>query len=84
MMEKLDLDTGAPMIDKDGKVIMEEMTALNSRSIAFKLVPVFDVSQIYGEPLPQLAEDLTGNVAHYEAFLDSLKAISPLPSCLNR
>ena len=79
MMEKLDPDTGAPMIDKDGKVIMEEMTAIPKRSIAFKLVPVFDVSQTAGEPLPQLAEDLIGNVEHYEAFLDSLKAISPLP-----
>ena len=79
LMEKIDPETGAPMVDKDGKLIMEEMTALTSRSIAFKLVPVFDVSQTYGEPLPQLAEDLTGNVAHYEAFLDSLKAISPLP-----
>jgi hypothetical protein len=79
LMEKLDPETGAPMLDANGKVIMEEMTALTSRSIAFKLVPVFDVSQTYGEPLPQLAEDLTGNVAHYEAFLDSLRAISPLP-----
>ena len=70
LMEKLDPETGAPMVDKDGKVIMEEMTALTSRSIAFKLVPVFDVSQTYGEPLPQLAEDLTGNVEHYEAFFD--------------
>jgi len=79
LMEKLDPETGAPMLGKDGKVIMEEMTALSSRSVAFKLVPVFDVSQTYGDPLPQLAEDLTGNVEHYEAFLDSLKAISPLP-----
>ena len=37
LMEKLDPETGAPMIDKDGKVIMEEMTALTNRSIAFKL-----------------------------------------------
>jgi len=79
MMEKLDPETGAPMVDANGKVIMEEMTVLNNRSIAFKLVPVFDVSQTHGEPLPQLAENLTGNVVHYEAFLDSLKAISPLP-----
>ena len=79
MMEKLDPETGAPMVDANGKVIMEEMTALTSRSIAFKLVPVFDVSQTYGEPLPQLAEDLTGNVEHYEAFLDTLKEICPLP-----
>jgi len=79
LMEKLDPETGAPMVDENGKVIMEEMTALTSRSIAFKLVPVFDVSQTYGDPLPQLAENLTGNVEHYESFLDSLRAVSPLP-----
>ena len=79
LVEKLDPETGAPMIDANGKVIMEEMTSLNSRSIAFKLVPVFDVSQTYGEPLPRLAENLSGNVEHYEAFLDSLKNVSPLP-----
>jgi hypothetical protein len=78
MMEKLDPETGAPMLDTNGKVIMEEMTALKTE-VRFKLVPVFDVSQTAGDPLPQLAEDLTGNVEHYEAFLDTLKAVSPLP-----
>jgi len=79
MMEKLDPQTGTPMKDENGKVIMEEMTALNAKGVGFKLVPVFDVSQTYGEPLPQLAEDLTGNVEHYEAFLDTLREVSPLP-----
>jgi len=78
LMEKLDPDTGAPLLDKDGKVIMEEMTALTSGT-RFKLVPVFDVSQTYGEPLPELAENLTGNVDHYSAFMDALKDVSPLP-----
>ena len=78
LMEKLDPETGAPMLDASGKVIMEEMTALKT-DIRFKLVPVFDVSQTVGDPLPQLAENLTGNVAHYEAFLDTLRAVSPLP-----
>ena len=78
LMEKLDPETGVPLLDKDGKVIMEEMTTLGSGP-RFKLVPVFDVRQTHGEPLPELAEDLTGNVAHYEAFMDALKAVSPLP-----
>ena len=79
MFEKLDPTTNKPILDDDGKPVMEEMTELTKRNIAFKLVPVFDVSQTYGEPLPQLAENLTGNVEHYEAFLDTLKSISPLP-----
>ena len=78
LFEKLDPETGAPMLDKDGKVIMEELTELSS-GVRFKLVPVFDCSQTYGDPLPELAEDLTGNVEHYEAFLQSLKEVSPLP-----
>jgi len=78
LMEKLDPETGAPLLDKDGKVIMEEMTALTNE-IKFKLVPVFDQSQTYGDPLPELVENITGNVAHYEAFLETLKFVSPLP-----
>ena len=39
---------------KDGKIIMEEMTDVNSLRAAFKLVPVFDVSQTAGEPLTAL------------------------------
>jgi uncharacterized protein YqiB (DUF1249 family) len=78
LMEKLDPETGAPLLDNDGKVIMEEMTALTG-GVRFKLVPVFDVSQTYGDPLPELIEDLTGNVDHYAAFMDALKDVSPLP-----
>ena len=78
LMEKLDPETGAPLLDANGKVIMEEMTALNN-GIRFKLVPVFDVQQTYGDPLPELVENLTGNVAHYTAFMDALKEVSPLP-----
>ena len=78
LMEKLDPETGAPLLDEDGKPVMEEMTALVSRP-RFKEVPVFDVSQTEGEPLPEIVEPLTGGVAHYEAFLDALRAVSPLP-----
>ncbi|MCL2775701.1 MAG: DUF3849 domain-containing protein [Oscillospiraceae bacterium] len=78
MMEKLDPETGAPLLDEHGRIIMEEMTALTN-GIKFKLVPVFDVSQTYGEPLPELVENISGNVVHYEAFIDTLKIVSPLP-----
>ena len=80
MMEKLDPATGAPLLDNDGKVVMEEMTPLSALNpVKFVLVPVFDVSQTGGEPLPELIEDITGNVAHYEAFVDALKEVSTLP-----
>ena len=78
LMEKLDPETGAPLLDANGNVVMEEMTALTN-GVRFKLVPVFDVSQTYGEPLPELTENLTGNVENYNAFMDALKDVSPLP-----
>jgi hypothetical protein len=81
LMQKLDTETGAPLLDAAGKPVMEEMTAMTSGP-RFKLVPVFDVSQTYGEPLPELVENLTGDVAHYEAFMDALRAVSPLPIIL--
>ena len=78
LMEKLDPETGAPILDENGKVIMEEMTALTN-GIKFKLVPVFDISQTHGDPLPELVENISGDVAQYTAFIDTLKAVSPLP-----
>lgn len=77
LMEKLNPDTGTPLLDESGKPVMEEMTAYSRPR--FKLVPVFDVSQTYGDPLPELVENLTGNVEQYEAFLDTLRDVSPLP-----
>jgi hypothetical protein len=77
LMEKLDPETGAPLLDENGKAMLEEMTALTN-GVKFKLVPVFDVRQTYGDPLPELIEDLTGNVGHYAAFMDALKEVSPL------
>jgi len=79
LMEKLDPATGTPLFDKDGKPIMEEMSSVSSLRVNFILVPVFDVSQTYGDPLPELVENITGNVAHYEAFIDALREVSPLP-----
>ena len=74
--EKLDPDTKQPMLDADGKVIMEEKEI---KIPMFKPVTVFDVSQTQGKPLPQLASDLTGNVQNYEVFMEALRRSSPVP-----
>ena len=47
--------------------------------ILFNVVYVYDVSQPDGKALPTLVQDLTGNVEQYAAFMDALKAVSPLP-----
>lgn len=74
--QKLDPDTRYPILGSDGLPVTEEVEVRIAR---FKVIPVFDVSQTDGKPLPSLAEDLTGNVKHYELFLDALRAVSPLP-----
>ena len=76
-LEKLDPVTKQPIIGEDGQPVMEEYVKM--QSARFKIVPVFDVSQTEGEPLPELAETLTGDVARYGLFMDSLRAVSPLP-----
>lgn len=45
----------------------------------YKPVTVFDVSQTEGRPLPQLAHDLSGNVANYDVFMEALRRSSPVP-----
>ena len=74
--EKRDPDTNLPMLDADGKVIVEEKEI---KIPMFKPVTVFDVSQTDGKPLPQLAADLQGNVQNYEAFMEALRRASPVP-----
>jgi len=74
--EKRDPDTNLPMLDADGKVIIEEKEI---KIPMYKPVTVFDVSQTDGKPLPQLASDLQGNVQNYEVFMEALRRSSPVP-----
>ena len=73
---KLDPDTKTPMLDADGKVMVEEKEV---KIPMYKVVSVFDVSQTEGKPLPQLASDLNGNVQQYEVFMEALRRSSPVP-----
>ena len=74
--QKLDPDTKAPMLDANGKAIMEEKEV---EIPLFRPVKVFDVSQTDGKPLPSLAANLFGNVQHFEAFMEALKRSAPVP-----
>ena len=74
--EKLDPDTMHPIIGDDGMPVIE----YTERQLArFKVTSVFDVSQTAGKPIPSLVQNLTGDVAQYNAFMDALRYMSPLP-----
>ena len=78
--EKLDPVTKLPLLDADGNTITEEKEV---QIPMFRPVKVFDVSQTDGKPLPERVQspvaELTGNVEHYEAFMEALRRISPVP-----
>ena len=74
--QKLDPDTKAPILDKNGKIVTEEKEI---EIPMFRPVKVFDVSQTDGKPLPELASSLSGNVPNYEAFMEALRRSAPVP-----
>ena len=74
--QKLDPDTKAPILDKDGKIVTEEKEI---EIPIFRPVKVFDVSQTDGKPLPELASSLSGNVPNYEVFMEALRRSAPVP-----
>lgn len=67
---KLDPDTGLPLRDENGKIIMEEA---GEKKLAFKIVPVFDVSQTEGKPLQHFIENIEGDVQYYDLFRQALE-----------
>lgn len=74
--QKLDPETKTPVLDKDGKAVMEEKEI---EVPSFRPVKVFDVSQTDGKPLPELASDLSGNVQNYDVFIEALRCSAPVP-----
>ena len=77
---KRDPDTHAPILDADGKAVMEEKEI---EIPMFRPVKVFDYAQTDGKPLPERVAspvaNLTGSVENYEAFMEALRRSSPVP-----
>lgn len=69
------------MLDKDGKVLTEEVEV---KIPMYKVVSIFDVSQTDGEPLPNLADNLTGGVKQFEIFMEALKRFAPVPMAFEK
>jgi hypothetical protein len=80
--DKIDAQTGRPVVGRDGKPIREEVEITVP---AFKVATVFDVSQTDGEPLPQLGVDeLTGRVDRYKEFFAALEKSAPFPIAFDK
>ena len=75
--EKLDPVTGEIMLDKNGMPVTEEVEI---KIPAFRVVPVFDVSQTDGKELPDIGvNELSGSVEDYEDFMQALTEVSSVP-----
>lgn len=76
-IEKFDPETNELILRPDGQPETEEVVHTIPR---FRIATVFDVSQTYGEPLPELeTPELMGSVENYEVFMQALREISPVP-----
>lgn len=76
-VEKIDPVTEEPVIDDNGKPVME---VIETTTRAFKVIPVFDVSQTDGKPLPELTvEELNGEVKDFDLFMEALTQVAPVP-----
>ena len=75
-VEKIDPDTKQPVLDKNGKPVIEETIITIPK---FTVVCVYDVAQTEGKELPTLAAELTGDVEQYRDFFAALEKTSPFP-----
>lgn len=76
-VEKFDPVTNEPILRPDGQPETEEVVHVIPR---FRVTTVFDLSQTFGEPLPELGtEELVGNVENFESFMQAVREVSPVP-----
>ena len=72
-----DPDTHAPVYDANGDPVKETKVV---KMPSYKIVHVFDLSQTEGRELPSIGVDeLTGDVSGYDAILNAVTDIAPVP-----
>ncbi|MBQ9199168.1 MAG: ImmA/IrrE family metallo-endopeptidase [Lachnospiraceae bacterium] len=77
LVGRINPETKEAILDEEGKQILDDVSVEATR---FRMTTVFDVSQTEGEPLPTLgADELMGNVAYYDTFIEAVKDVSPVP-----
>lgn len=75
--DKLDPATALPIMDANGNPTKEFSFV---RRQSFKVAYVYDISQTEGKELPSYGvNELSGDVDHYESFLNTITELSPVP-----
>lgn len=69
-------ENGSKVIGADGQPEKEER---EFQGMSFRKVYVFDVSQTSGEPLPEIAVELTGNSAEATRLLEAVQSVCDVP-----
>ena len=76
-IEKFDPETNEPVLRPDGQPETEEVEHIIPR---FRVATVFDISQTYGDPLPELdTPELMGSVENFGIFMEAIGIVSPAP-----
>lgn len=75
-VEKVDPKTRKVILGENGKPVTEQIEIIVP---AYKVVSVFDVSQTYGRELPQIANELFGEVDGYDTFFEAISRSCPVP-----
>ncbi len=74
-----------PMVVKRKEADSEEVpqddgeTAERRKLVGFKVGHVFDVSQTEGEPLPEIASQVSADVPDFDSLMEAIKAVSSYP-----
>ena len=75
--EKIDPETNEPVLRPDGQPETEETWHIIPR---FREATVFDISQTYGDPIPELdTPELMGSVENFPIFMEAIRSVSPVP-----
>lgn len=75
-VEVYDSKTGQVKRDIHGKPVTEENEI---QYASFKAISIFDISQTEGKPLPELAEELKGEIPDYKVLMNSIREVAPVP-----
>ena len=75
-VEVYDSKTGQVKRDIHGKPVTEEKEI---QYAGFKAISIFDISQTEGKPLPELAEELKGEIPDYKVLMNSIREVAPVP-----